>query len=42
MNLDELESEFDENFEKNDAIINENQKALETAGQQFLTPFGFH
>ena len=32
MNLDELESKFDKNFEKNDAIINENQSALETAG----------
>ena len=32
MNLDELESKFDKNFEKNDATINENQKALETAG----------
>ena len=32
MNLDELESKFDKNFDKNDATINESQRALETAG----------
>ena len=32
MNLDELESKFDKNFDKNDATINESQRVLETAG----------